>query len=104
MKTKFLILFIISVLLTFTSCAETVGKNNVTVFEDGKTEYSIVMADGASEDEVSLVNRLASLSGTEMPMLSDASSEGASSFLPSLFLTAGEKNTPTSMIAAKTIR
>ena len=76
MKTKFLMLIIVSVLLILTACKADLGKNGkITVFADGKTEYSIVIAKGASEDAESLANRLAVLSGTASSVFTDDSSE-----------------------------
>ena len=64
MKNKILLpLLLISVFLALVSC--TLSEETVTVFGGGETEYSIVVSTDASEDEKSLANRLAELSGAE---------------------------------------
>ncbi len=62
MKNKILLsLLIISVFLALVSCKA--KEEKITVFEDGKTEYSIVMTSDAELDEKSLASRLSELSG-----------------------------------------
>ena len=73
MKKKILLLLIISVLFLFVSCKA--AEESVTVFADGKTEYSIVVASGASDDEKSLADGLVNLSGALPELITDASSE-----------------------------
>ena len=62
MKNKILLsLLLISVFLALVSCK--INGEKITVFADGNTEYSIVMASDADSDEKSLASRLSELSG-----------------------------------------
>ena len=72
MKNKFLLLLIISVFLVLVSCD---SQKQVTVFADGNTEYSVVMASGASDDEKDLAKKLHELAGPAGALLTDETSE-----------------------------
>ncbi len=74
MKNKSLILLILSVLLLFVSCKE---NEEITVFSDGKTEYTIVIAEGASAEEGELAKGLSDLSGAYPNTVTDKSPESA---------------------------
>ncbi len=74
MKNKSLILLIISVFLVLVSCK---SSDTITVFSGGETEYSIITAEGASDEAKTLAKELQSLSGASPELLTDASAEEA---------------------------
>lgn len=75
MKKITLLLLIISVFLVFASCKTAEKENSTTVFANGQTEYSIVLAKGASDDEKSIAQSLFDLSGAQPTLNTDESAE-----------------------------
>ncbi len=76
MKNKSLLLLFISVFLLLVSCKQNNTEvDRVTVFEDGKTDYSIVVAEGASDEAKALGKELSDLSGADPAVLTDKSPE-----------------------------
>lgn len=75
MKNKILLsLLLISVFLIFVSC-KPAQKESVTVFEDGKTEYTIVTVSDASDDEKNLAEKLYEIAGSVGELLTDETAE-----------------------------
>ncbi len=77
MKKKSLILLSISVFLIFVlaSCKNGSNNNKITVFSEGKTNYSIVTASEAPEEAEALAEELADLSGAFPLVYSDRATE-----------------------------
>ncbi len=72
MKKKILILLTISVSLLLFSCTK---EQTVNIFSNGKTDYTIVIPENASEEEQSLAKELAALSDADPEITTDASAE-----------------------------
>ena len=77
MKIKSIVLLIISVLFIFmfASCKDNSSNSSVDIFSGGKTDYTIVITEGASEEEQALAKELATLSGANLEIVTDSSAE-----------------------------
>ncbi len=79
MKNKKLIILIISVFLVLVSCKSNAPQDSVNVFSNGKTSYTIITADGASDETAELAEALSALSGAGV--LTDTSDEKTNEIL-----------------------
>ncbi len=81
MKNKYLLLLIISVfLLSFVSC-KAKEPQQITVFSDGSSSYSVITPERASEDEATLAKSLFDLSDESLGMDTDISDENSREIL-----------------------
>ncbi len=75
MKKKSLFLLIISVFLVLTSCKSEEITGSQDIFSDGKTDYTIVTAEGASDEAKELAKALSDLSGAYPNTVTDKAPE-----------------------------